>query len=214
LGRGIAGESGGPERSRLACAVFVCCNGFVWRRRAPPRAGCRCYPARTPRRKPGCPQPSDRRPTGNSHSSGAISPLMRPPAGFNGGPVASPRKLACIRGLTAGGRRVRTAGPPLKTGGFSEQASSTPPAGKTSRNREGTGGSNPSSSSAESVANRFLRRGETATVIPARGKVGANENRHHEDAGRLPRNRCSNPASSSGESQENRIFGRCRSGVT
>src|SRR5206468_2603631 len=37
--------------------------------------------------------------------------------------------------LSAGGRRIRTAGPPLKTGDFSEQASSTPPAGKTSRNR-------------------------------------------------------------------------------
>src|SRR6266404_7049115 len=37
--------------------------------------------------------------------------------------------------LPAGGRRIRTAGPPLKTGGFSEQASSPPPAGKPSRNR-------------------------------------------------------------------------------
>src|SRR6202022_1912421 len=43
---------------------------------------------------------------------------------------------------------------PPKTGGFCEQASSTPPAGKTSRNRgirpERDGGSNPSSSSGES----------------------------------------------------------------
>jgi hypothetical protein len=29
----------------------------------------------------------------------------------------------------------------------------------------------------------------TSASLPARGKVGANENRHHEDAGRLPRDR-------------------------
>jgi hypothetical protein len=47
----------------------------------------------------------------------------------------------------------------------------------------------------------------TYAWFPARGKVGANEYRHHEDAGRLPRNRWFESYSLQRESGANLIFG-------